>query len=193
MMTFKQQLMAAVIAGAFAFAGSAIAMTKAEIKAENGRIAAEFKDAKAQCESLKANAKDICVAEAKGANTVAKAEFAARQKDTPKARYNVRVAKAEAEYGVAKEKCDDLAGNAKNVCVKDAKAALTTAKADAKADMEVGAAKSSAGEKIGEARKDAAEDKRDANYAAAKERCDKYAGDVKDRCITDAKARFGVK
>lgn len=192
-MTFTRQLMAAAVAGAFAFAGSAVAMTKGEIKAENDRIATEFKSAKAQCESLKANVKDICVAEATGGNKVAKAEFAARQKDTPKARYNVRAVKADAAYAVAKEKCDDVAGNAKDVCIKDAKAALTTAKADAKADMEVGNTKRGASEKISEVRKDASEEKRDANYAAAKERCDKYAGDVKDRCITDAKARFGVK
>jgi chromosome segregation ATPase len=193
MLTCKQQLMAAAIAGAFVFAGSALALTKAEIKAEDDQIAAQYKSAKAQCDSLKANAKDICVAEAKGANKVAKAEFALRQKDTPKARYTVRVAQAEAEYDVAKEKCDDLAGNPKDVCLKDAKAALTTAKANAKADIEVGDAKRNASEDIGAARKEAKEEKRDANYAAAKERCDKYAGDAKDSCIAKAKTKFGVK
>ncbi len=192
-MTFTRQLMALAITSAFAFAGSAIAMTQGEIKAENNQIAAQFKSAKTQCESLKANARDICMAEATGANKVAKAELAARQSDTPKARYNVRVVKAEAAYGVAKEKCDDLTGNTKDVCVKDAKAALTTAKADAKADLQVGAARRDASKTAVEARKDAAEEKRDANYAAAKERCDTYAGTVKDRCIADAKARFGVK
>ncbi len=190
-MTLKRQLLAAALA--FAFAGTAVAMTKPEIKAENDRISAQYKSAKAQCDSLKANAKDICVAEAKGANKVAKAELEARQKDTSKTRYNVSVAKADAAYDVAKEKCDDLAGNAKSVCVKDAKAALTTAKADAKANMKITDAKTSTKEKVTEARKDAAEDKRDANYAAAKERCDKFSDDVKARCITDAKARFGVK
>jgi hypothetical protein len=193
MLTFKRQMMAAAIASALVFASSAVALTKAEIKAENDQIAAEFKSAKAQCESLEANAKDICLAEAKGANKVAKAEFEARQNDTPKTRYNVRVAKAEAEYDVAKEKCDDLAGNSKDVCLKDAKAALTTAKANAKKDIEVGDANREASEKIGEARKEATEEKRDANYDAAKARCDKYAGDTKDNCIAKAKAKFGVK
>src|SRR5512141_1384642 len=75
MMTFTRQLMAVAVASAFALAGNAVAMTKAEIKVENDQIAAQFKSAQAQCESLKANAKDICVAEAKGANKVAKAEF----------------------------------------------------------------------------------------------------------------------
>jgi hypothetical protein len=192
-MTFSRQMMAVAIASTFAFVGSAVALTPAEVKAEGNQIAAQFKSAKAQCDRLKANAKDICVAEAKGANRVAKAEFEARQKDSPKARYNVLVAKGEAAYGVAREKCDDLTGNAKDVCIKDAKAALTTAKADAKAGLEVGAAKREAGEKATAARKEATEEKRDANYAAAKERCDTLAGDAKDRCIVDAKARFGVK
>ncbi len=192
-MTFRRQLMAAAIASAFALAGNAVAMTQGEIKAENNQIAVQLKSAKAQCDSLKANARDICLAEATGANKVAKAELEARKKDSPTARYDVRVAKAEAAYGVAKEKCDDLAGNTKDVCVKDAKAALTTAKADAKADREVGAVKRGASEEISEVRKDASNEKRDANYAAAKERCDTYTGDVKDRCIADAKVRFGVK
>jgi hypothetical protein len=193
MMTFKQRLTASAVAAALGFAGSAFAMTKAEMKTEEDRIAAGFKSEKAKCDDLKANAKDICLAEAKGQNAVAKAEFEQHKKDTAKARYNVRIAKADADYGVAKEKCDDLSGNPKDVCVKDAKAALTGAKADAKVDLESGKARSAANEKIVTARTDAAEDKRDANYAAAKERCDKFSGDVKDRCIIDAKARFNIK
>ena len=133
------------------------------------------------------------MAEAKGAHSIAKAELEARQNNTPKAQYNVRVAKAEAAYAVAKEKWDDLAGNAKDVCVKDAQAVRTKAEADAKADLKITDVKSTAGEKIGEAREKAAEETQDANYAAAKERCDKYSGEVKENCIKDAKIKFGVK
>ncbi len=192
-MTFTKHLMAAAIVSVFAYSGYANALSKAEIKTEGDAIAAQYKSAKAKCDGLKANAKDICMAEAKGAHDVSKAEFEVRQNDTPKTRNNVRVIKADADYGVAKEKCDDLAGNAKDVCVKDAKAMLVTAKADAKADLESGNAKRGANEKVSEARKDAAEDKRDANYAAAKVRCDKFTSDTKDRCIADAKVQFGVK
>lgn len=192
-MRFKRQLTALAVAGAFVLVGNAAALTKAETKAESDQIAAQFKSAKAQCDRLNGNAKDICLAEANGANKVAKGELEVRQNDTAKARYNVRVTKAEAAYGVAKEKCDDLAGNAKDVCIKDAKAALTTAKADAKAGKEIKAAGREADVKTTAARKEATDDKRDANYAAAKERCDKYSGDVKDTCIAEAKVRFGVK
>ena len=55
------------------------------MKTEKDRIAAEYKSAKAKCDGLKGNAKDICMAEAKGANKVAKAELEARDKDTDKA------------------------------------------------------------------------------------------------------------
>jgi len=193
-MTFKKRVIMTAAAAAMGFAGTAFAaLSKAEIKADEDRIAADFTSGKTACDSLNANAKDICMAEAKGKQKVAKAELAARRNDTAKARNDVRVAKADADYGVAKEKCDDLTGNPKDVCLKDAKAAMTKAKADAKADLAANKAQGNANEKVAEARKEATEDKRDANYAAAKERCDKFSGDVKDRCVTEAKARFNIK
>lgn len=191
-MTFKRRLMALSVTGAFLFAGGAMAADKSVTRADEARIEADFKASKARCDDLNGNAKDVCVLQAKGAEKVAKAELAVRDEDSPKTRYNLLMARAEADYDVAKERCDDLAGNAKDVCVKDAKAAFATAKADAKAKREVGKAKSEANEEVKEAREDAAETKRDANYAAARERCDTYAGDMKDRCIADAKAKFGL-
>ena len=193
MMTIRQEIMASAMAAAVTFTGAAYAMTKAEMKVEEERIAAEFKMAKAKCESLASNAKDVCLAEANGIHRVAKAEFEQRKGDTPKSRYNVRIARAEADYGVAKEKCDDLSGNAKDVCVKDAKAALTRATADAKADLDSGKARAAASDRVAEVRQDAAAEKRNADYAAAKERCDTYSGDARDRCVADARARFGIK
>ncbi len=187
------RLKVAAVAVTLAFAGSAFAMTKAEIKAEKSAIASQLGAASTQCKTLKANAKDICMAEAKGASKVARAELEERQSSTPKTRYNTRVAKAQSIYDVAREKCDDLAGNVKDVCVKDAKAVLVTGKANAKSDMKAVDAREVANEKVSAARKDATEDKRDANYAAAAERCDKFSGEVKNRCVADAKASFGVK
>ena len=87
-------------------------------------ISADYKMNKEKCDALKANAKDICVKEAKGAEDVAKAELEAQYKPSAKASKKVAEARADAAYAVAKEKCDDLSGNAKDVCVKDAKAAL---------------------------------------------------------------------
>jgi hypothetical protein len=172
-------------------ASSEAAMSKDEYKADKDRIAADYKSAKAGCGNQAGNARDICMADAKGRDKIAKAELEARYKPSEKHRYDVNVAKAEADYAVAKEKCDDKAGNDKNVCQKEAKAAETRAKADAKANMKTASADRNAAEKSSDARKDAAEDKRDADYAAAKAKCDKLASDSKDRCVTDAKARYG--
>jgi osmotically-inducible protein OsmY len=121
----------AISAGALGAQG----MSKQEHKAGQDRIAADYKSAKAACHSLSANAKDVCMAEARGKQKVAKAELEATNKPGDKASYAVSVAKAEADYAVAKEKCDDKSGNEKKACVKEAKAAETRAKADAKAQM----------------------------------------------------------
>jgi hypothetical protein len=189
---FRKTLIASALAAVLASTSYA-AMTKNEVKAQEDRIAAEFKSGKARCDQLSGNAEDVCMAEAKGKEKVAKAELEARRKDnTPQALYDVRVAKADAAYDVAKEKCDDHSGNAKDVCMKDAKAALTTAKADAKVEREAGKNQARSHERVSEAQVDAAQDKRKAEYAAARERCDNYAGDAKDRCLADAKNRHGM-
>ena len=191
---------------ALAFSASAIAqsMSKDDYKAGKEKIAAEYKSGKAGCNSLAGNAKDICVAEVKGKESVAKAELEAGYKPTPKAHYKVSVAKAEADFAVAKEKCGDKGGNAKDVCLKEAKAALTAAKADAKVQEKTTDARNKANEKTTEARtdanktvidarKDANADKTDAQYAVAKEKCNSFADGAKDRCLDDAKAQFGKK
>ena len=58
-MILIQRLMAVAVAGTLGFAGTAIALTETEIKAEKERIAAEFKSAKAGCEGFRSNARDI--------------------------------------------------------------------------------------------------------------------------------------
>jgi len=152
---------------------------------------AQYKTDKAACDGLKGNAKDICTEEAKGKEKVAKAEANAAYENTPKARENARLARADATYEVAKEKCDDLAGNAKDVCVKEAKATYTKAKADAKVDRVATDAKQDAVQKTASAQREAAEDKNNANYKVAIEKCDSLSGAAKDACVRDAKAKFG--
>ncbi|MBC7437351.1 MAG: hypothetical protein H7332_14950 [Bdellovibrionales bacterium] len=142
---------------------------------------------------MKANAKDICMAEAKGTEKVAKAENEAQYKPSAKHSYKVNEVKADAAYKTAKEKCDDLAGNAKDVCVKDAKAVHVKAKADAKVTKVSNETSMAKSDKVAEARKDGTKDVNEANYKAAKERCDTLAGDVKDRCVQEAKGKYGQK
>jgi hypothetical protein len=194
-------LIAAAVSLAFGASAMANSMTKTEYQAAKKNIAADYKTAKTGCDPLLANVKDICMAEAKGRENVALAELAATYKPSQKARYDTRIAKAQADYSVAKEKCDDKAGNEKDVCVKQADAALIAAKADAKTILKTADANKAAGEKstkaheqankqIAEVRKDAVVEKRDAEYAVAKEKCDALSGNPKEACITEAKARY---
>jgi hypothetical protein len=183
--------MTALAAAALALGASAAGLSKAEYQASKDRIAAEYKTAKAGCDSMPANAKDVCLAQARGGEKVALADLAAQYQPTVKSRYDARISHADADYSVAKEKCDDQAGNAKDVCVKEAQVKRTAAKADAKASMKTADAKATAGKEIAEARKDAGAAKRDAAYAVAREKCDVMSGTSKDACIGSAKANFG--
>jgi hypothetical protein len=152
---------------------------------------AQYKTDKNACSSLSGNAKDICIAEAKGKDDIAKAEAAAAYENTPKAREATRVAYAQANYGVSMEKCDDLAGNRKDVCVQEAKAELVKGKADAKVDRVAVDTRLDAAAKQAEARNEASSDKRDAEYKVAIEKCDALAGPAKDACIGNAKVQYG--
>jgi hypothetical protein len=196
--------------GAFAFAASLLfgasvmaqPVSSSEFSTSKSRIKAEYATDKKACASLAGNAKDICVAQAKGKEGVALAELDNSYKPTLKTQNKVLVAKADAIYEVAKQQCDDLAGNPKDVCVKEAKAALTAAKADATVQMKTSAANAAASDKtvaaqtkasseVKEVRTDAAAEKRAAQYKVEKEKCDAFAAAAKDNCLADAKNRFG--
>ena len=122
---------AAAISLAFSAAAMANSMSKTEHKAAKNNIEAEYKAAKALCDPLQANAKDICMAEAKGKANVAMAELAARKHPGSDARYDLHIARAEAEYAVTREKCDDLSGSANAACVRETEAARTSARNEA--------------------------------------------------------------
>ena len=133
------KLTSIALAMAFAFATAAQAQTtqtpaKPDTKrtaqpserkvknAEEEAIEQQAKADKAKCDGMKANAKDICMAEAKGKEKVAKAELDAKHaKDKVKAEQKVKDAKAEAAYDVASQRCDDQKGEAKDACIKQAK------------------------------------------------------------------------
>ena len=191
------RLMISLLAAAgIAFAGTAAAaspsaMSRDSYNAEKNRIEAQYKSEKEHCASMSGNAKDICQAEAKGKEKVGIAEAEANYKNTDKARYDARVAQADANYDVAKEKCDDVSGNQKDVCVKEAKAAHTRAKADAKVAKVDSTTSHDAADKRADARKDAREDTRDAQYKVAVEKCDGMNGAAKDQCVKDAKMHYG--
>jgi len=200
--TLHPTLIALAISLTLSAGAMAQALSKDDYKAGRDRISNDYKTAKAACNALSANPKDICVAQAKGAESIAEAELEASYKPSAKTRNKVRIAKAKADYAVARERCDELSGNAKDVCVKeaksrevaalaDAKVALTTADANATANQKSTDAYGKASTEVAGARKDAATEKLDAQYKVEKEKCDLYAGDVKDQCLAKVKSSFG--
>ncbi|MFO7541930.1 MAG: hypothetical protein R6W97_03835 [Thiobacillus sp.] len=184
---------AIALAVSLTFSAGAMAQneSKDDYLAVKDKIAADYKLAKASCDSLSGNPNDICMAGAKGNEKVALAELEAGYKPIPETRYQAAVIRADAEYELAKERCDDRAGNTKDVCMKEAKSAETAAKADARARMKTAEANAVASEQSADARKDATATKLDAQYKVAKEKCDTYAGNAKAVCVNEAKVKFG--
>jgi hypothetical protein len=177
---FKSSLLAAALALLAFPAVQAATMSKADYSAAKTRIADTYKADKAACDSMKANAKDICIEEAKAKDKSALADLTFS--DTGKAAdgTKARIVAADGAFAVAKERCDDRNGNDKDVCVKEAKAVHVKAVTEAKLVKEVR-----------DARKDAAADVSDADYKVAAEKCDAMTSDAKSACVAAAKAKFG--
>jgi hypothetical protein len=113
-------------------------------RAERQRIEQEYRAARERCNALSGNEKDLCVAEAKGRQKVAKAELDAKDRpDDARAQRKLAEARANAEYSVAKEKCDDM-GEQRDACIRQARAARDSAKQRARA---VAQAQAGAGER----------------------------------------------
>ncbi|HZM35475.1 MAG TPA: hypothetical protein VFC18_13405 [Burkholderiales bacterium] len=88
---------------------------------EEERIEQQAKADRERCNQMKGNAKDVCEAQAKGKERVAKAELDAKYDSSPTNQRKVAEAKLNAEYDVAKERCEDQKGEAKDQCQKAAK------------------------------------------------------------------------
>jgi hypothetical protein len=125
-------LAVAIVFGIGGNAFAADAMTKDAYKAEKDNIETQAKADKKACDGMKANAKDVCQAEAKAKEKIAKAELDAKNKPGAKADEKVRLMKAEGEYEVANEKSEDQQGAAIVTCKKDARASYDKAKTAAK-------------------------------------------------------------
>jgi hypothetical protein len=107
--------------------------TKAEVEAQHkntdkarrdARInaaEADYDVAKAKCGARTGNDKDVCIKEAKAAETKVIADAKATQK-VAAVQKDAKEDKMDAEYKVAIEKCDALSGAAKDSCVNAAKA-----------------------------------------------------------------------
>lgn len=173
-------LLGAALIWAAGHAKAATPEAKLAYQQAHDAATASYKNARAQCNTVTGNPKDVCIAEAEAARVRAEEEARAKYEDTLDAYTRARMRIASANYDLAKTRCDALTGNDKDVCKEQAKAALVSAQADAKADQ-----------KTIEARNQANRDKAAAAYRVAMEKCDAYAGAAKDQCVSAAKAGFG--
>ena len=93
---------------------------KARANAQKDIADADYDVAKAKCNSMAGNDKDVCVKQAKAAKVAQTADAKAAEK-TSEARTDANDAKRDADYAAAKEKCDSFAGTAKDDCIANAK------------------------------------------------------------------------
>lgn len=166
--------------GVVGAAGAASSEAKTAYAAAKDMAKATYASARAKCDGITGNPKDVCVAEAKAARVHTEEDATAQYKNTLPAYTRARTRIADANYEVDKARCEAHTGNEKDVCITQAKATKVAALADAKADK-----------KVIEARNDARDDKRIAEYKVAKEKCDALAGSAKDTCVAAAKSQFG--
>jgi hypothetical protein len=173
-----------LIGAALSWAGHARASANPEAKAAyvqaKDGAAATYKAARAKCDAITGNPKDLCVAEAKAERVRVEEEAEAGYQNTVKAYTRARMRIASANYDRDKTRCAALTGNDKDVCVEQAKATLVAAQADAKLDR-----------KTIEARNEARDEKLSAAYRVALEKCDAFAGAAKDQCVGAAKTAYG--
>ena len=107
-------------------------ISQAEYKTMHEQVEADAKAAKAKCKDLKGNTKDICQAEAKANEKIAKKELDLKKNPNDKNAQDLAKMKAEGAYEVAKEKCEDQKGAEMMACKKAAKAEKDSAMAAAK-------------------------------------------------------------
>ena len=172
----------------------ALAMDEAGYGAAKAQIGADYKDHRHRCKDLKANARDVCLKEARGRKKIALADLHARYAPSDRATYLAQVARADVAYAVAQEKCEDRAGQARAVCKKDAKALHVRALEDAEvARIEARMADTPAARDtaVAVARKKAATERRARDYEAARERCKAMQANARAQCLTDARRVYG--
>ena len=138
MKQFTATLLAAALTAAFSSAYAADTKPDtATYRTLTQKAAADYKAASAQCKSLTANARTLCMEEAKVARYRMEVDTVGQYNNTLKARTTARNALANAEYALAKAKCAAVTGADKDTCVATAHSVHTAALADAKADRDV--------------------------------------------------------
>jgi hypothetical protein len=190
-MKINRSLLVMLVITGFSGAARADTISKEAYDTANSEADVTFETAKQKCRSFSGNAQDICLAEAKGAHSVARANAEANYKGTEYWRLKAAKSKVEAEYQIAKERCDDLSGNKKDICQQEAKAEKTKGYEAAKLASKSAEATTEFMKTEKEAKEKAGQAVRDADYKVALEKCDQFSGQTKEQCVHDAKNKFG--
>ena len=110
-------------------------VSKDQYKLAQDRIADDFSNARRICDSMMGRNRNDCLAEAQAKRKTAMAELDARYANTGDARFNARIAKAEADHAEATRKCTGFSGSARGDCLKEADRSLAQAKFEARAQF----------------------------------------------------------
>jgi hypothetical protein len=135
MKNLTKALLIAAAPALFAVGAQAAGISDDSYKAQKNSIEAQYDLDKKNCDQMSGNQKDVCVAQIKGKEKVAKARLEAEKNPTPKTQQDYAVAKAEADYDVAKAQCGAQQGDAKDNCEKAAKDTYKAAESTAKMRM----------------------------------------------------------
>jgi hypothetical protein len=136
--TLYATLMGALLVSATAFGISAAVdsprslMAPSDYSTAKKAIESEARVALAHCRDLDGQSKDVCKAEARAGERVAKADLEARYRGTVAATADARLARAKAHYEVAKARCSDQRSEDKLSCLRDARSEKAKALAAAK-------------------------------------------------------------
>jgi hyperosmotically inducible protein len=104
------------------------------------QAAADYKTARANCDTMKGNARTICVDEAHASRAHSEADaMAANNQGSERARSRALTDAADADYALARAKCGDKTGNDKTSCMDDARSTHTAAIAEAKSNRSMAA------------------------------------------------------
>ena len=190
-MKINHLIVAMLVTAGFSGATHAESISKEAFETAIAQADSVFKIAKQKCETLSGNTRNICLAQAKGVQSVTKATAEANYERTESARLKAAEAKVEAEYQVAKERCEALSGGQRDTCREEAKAIKVKGDEAARLASKTAEATEEFLKTTKEARQKAGQVSRDADYKVAIEKCKQLSGQLKEQCVQDAKTKFG--
>lgn len=128
-------LIAGAVAALFGAGASAAGISDDSYQAQKKSIESQYEADQKNCDTMSGNPKDVCIAQIKGKEKVAKARLEAEKNPSPKTQQDYAYAKAEADYDVAKARCGVQQGDAMDNCEKAAKDAYEAAESKVKMRM----------------------------------------------------------